>query len=208
MDAGHMVTNQGAITRLLQAAHAGESGALEGLLPLVYGELRGLAAGLMRGERSGHTLDPTALVHEAWLRLAGQERVGFAQRTQFFAAAGALMRRILVDHARARRRLKRGGAAVQGQLAERQLADGLDGVLVAFEERAGDLLALEEALGDLAALDARLARLVELRFFAGLEMRATAEALSISLRQAERDWTLARAWLRQRLDEPGAGTSA
>jgi RNA polymerase sigma factor (TIGR02999 family) len=169
---------------------------LESLLPLVYGELRDVAAVLMRGERSGHTLDPTALVHETWLRLAGQERVGFAQRAQFFAAAAALMRRILVDHARARRRLKRGGDAARGELA-----DGLDGVLVAFEQRAGDLLELEEALEELGAIDARLARLVELRFFAGLEMRATAEALAISLRQAERDWTLARAWLRRRLDE-------
>lgn len=191
-----MVTSPGAVTRLLQAAHAGEPGALESLLPLVYGELRDVAAVLMRGERSGHTLDPTALVHETWLRLAGQERVGFAQRAQFFAAAAALMRRILVDHARARRRLKRGGDAARGELA-----DGLDGVLVAFEQRAGDLLELEEALEELGAIDARLARLVELRFFAGLEMRATAEALAISLRQAERDWTLARAWLRRRLDE-------
>lgn len=197
-----MISESSAVTRLLSAAHAGEPGALEQLLPLVYGELRGLAAALMRQERAGHTLDPTALVHEAWMRLASQESVGFAQRGQFFAAAAASMRRVLVDHARARERVKRGGG-------EAGLGDAaLDGMLAAFEERAGDLVALEEALGELAVLDARQGRLVELRFFAGLEMQATAELLGISLRQAERDWTHARAWLRARLDEDAEGASA
>jgi len=194
-----MVSDAGAVTRLLTAARAGEPGALEELLPLVYGELRGLASALMRQERAGHTLDPTALVHEAWLRLAAQESVGFAQRAQFFAAAAASMRRILVDHARARARVKRGGGERPAEEA------ALGGLLLAFEERAGDLVALEEALGELAALDARQARLVELRFFAGLEMQATADLLGVSLRQAERDWTHARAWLRARLDEEPEG---
>lgn len=197
-----MVSEAGAVTRLLTAAQAGEPGAFEELLPLVYGELRGLAAGLMRQERAGHTLDPTALVHEAWLRLASQESVGFAQRGQFFAAAAASMRRVLVDHARARGRVKRGGGEAGASDA------ALDGMLAAFEERAGDLVALEEALGELAALDARQGRLVELRFFAGLEMQATAELLGISLRQAERDWTHARAWLRARLDDDAEGARA
>jgi RNA polymerase sigma factor (TIGR02999 family) len=190
-----MVSDPSAITRLLTAARAGETGAFDELLPLVYGELRALAQGLMRAERPGHTLEPTALVHEAWLRLASQESLGFAHRAQFFAAAATSMRRILVDHARARLRVKRGAGATLESGSE------LDGLVAAFEQRGGDLLALEAALAALAGLDARQARLVELRFFAGLDMRTTAELLAISLRQAERDWTHARAWLRQRLDE-------
>jgi RNA polymerase sigma factor (TIGR02999 family) len=189
-----MVHDPSAITRLLTAARAGESGAFEELLPLVYGELRALAAALMRTERAGHTLDPTALVHEAWLRLASQESLGFGDRAQFFAAAATSMRRILVDHARARRAAKR----ARGERSEEA---ALDGLVQVFEERAGDLVALEEALATLATLDTRQARLVELRFFAGLDMQSSAELLAISLRQAERDWTHARAFLRQRLDE-------
>lgn len=167
---------------------------MDELLRLAYGELRGMAQALMRRERAGHTLDPTALVHEAWLRLDAQRTAGFAHRAEFFGAAATTMRRILVDHARARTRLKRGGGGADG------LERVLDGLVAGFEDRAGELLTLDEALTELARIDARLARLVELRFFAGLEMHAVAALLSISPRQAARDWTHARAWLRHRLD--------
>lgn len=180
-----------AITRLLREASAGREGALAELWPLVHAEIKTLARALMRGERPGHTLGATGLVHEAWLRIAAQESLGCEHRAQFFAAAGTAMRRVLVDHARRARRLKRGAG---------ERPSPLDEAVAVLESRSGDLLALDCALESLAAVDLRKARLVELRFYAGLDMHQSAEALSISLRQAEREWTLARAFLRQRLD--------
>ncbi len=178
------------VTRLLQAAERGEKEALERLLPLIYDELRKLAQTMLADERTGHTLVATALVHEAWLRLVRQESVGANHRAQFFVAAATTMRRVLVDHARAKKREKRGGKVKR---------EPLDESLAALEHNAGDLLELEEALTSLSELDPRKARLVELRFFAGLGMRESAEVLAISQRQAEREWTTARAFLKSRL---------
>ncbi|MBK7875768.1 MAG: sigma-70 family RNA polymerase sigma factor [Planctomycetes bacterium] len=178
------------VTRLLQAAQTGTPGAFEALLPLVYEELRGLARSLLRGENAARTLEPTALVHEAWMRLGAQDSLGFEHRCTFFAAAASTMRRILVDRARRRAREKHGGNVRH---------EPLDDTIAALEESCGDVLALEVALEELAARDARKARLVELRFFAGLGMRESAEVLAISERQAERDWAVARSYLRERL---------
>lgn len=181
----------GEVTVLLRAANRGEHDALARLVPLLYGELRALAQGLIAREPSGHTLQATALVHEMWLKLAAQETLGFADRAGFFSAAARAMRRILVDHARTKKRDKRGGG---------ERPDALDESIAALERSAGDLVDLDDAMGRLEALDARKARLVELRFFAGLPLRAAAEMLAISERQAERDLVLARAWLKDRLD--------
>ena len=179
------------VTRMLQAAGKGSKTAVDQLLSVVYGELRRLAQGYLRGEPGGHTLQATALVHEAYLRLIGQESVGFKDRAQFFGAAAGAMRRILVDHARAKKRRKRGGGAP---------LVSLDEALAVMEQRAVDLVALDEALCSLAEFDPSKARLVELRFFAGLSMAEAAQALGMSLRTAERQWTTARAWLRSALD--------
>lgn len=182
------------VTTLLRAAESGEPQARERLFALLYDELRGLAQSLIVRERTGHSLGATALVHEAWLRLVGQDSVGARHRAEFFAAASTIMRRVLVDHARTRAREKR-GAGVAPQPLDETVAD--------LERNCGDLLALEQALDSLAAFDARKAKLVELRFFAGLGMRESADVLAISLRQAEREWTTARAYLKQRLSVAG-----
>jgi RNA polymerase sigma factor (TIGR02999 family) len=179
------------ITRLLRASRAGDVDALGRILPVLYDELRKLAQSMLGPERTGHTLDATALVHEAWLRLARQHSIGFEHRGQFFAVAAKTMRHVLVDHARRRGRQKRGGGAE---------AEPLDEALAALESSSGDLLELEIALEELGRVDPRKARLVELRFFAGLDMRASAEVLEISQRQAEREWTTARSFLRSKLD--------
>lgn len=187
------MTGTGPATVLIQRAGAGDRAAAEELLRVVYGELRELAASALSRERAGHTLQPTALVHEAWLRLAGPD-AGWNGRGHFFGAAARAMRQVLVDHARARNAAKRGGgrAAVE-----------LDEALLAWESRALDLLALDEALAELARVDERAVRIVELRFFAGLEMDEVARALELSLPTVERGWRMARLWLRARL-EPGA----
>jgi RNA polymerase sigma factor (TIGR02999 family) len=188
------------VTRLLRSAVDGSKTAVDALLDIVYDELRQLASRYLSHERPGHTLQTTALVHEAYLKLVRQDSVGFDDRAQFFAAAATAMRRILVDHARTRRRQKRGGGGTAVQLDE---------ALAAFEERALDLLALDEALNELARLDPRKAQLVELRFFAGLTVGEAASLMKIAERTAERDWTTARAWLRASLEgqsplsEPG-----
>lgn len=183
------------LNELLAAARRGDREALDRLAPRVYGELRKLADGLMRRERAEHTLQATALVNEAWMRLVGQDSVGFEHRAQFFATAGTVMRRILVEHARARKAEKRGGGAAR---------EPLDEIVANLEAGGGgDLLALEVALEDLARLHPRKARLVELRFFLGLPMREAAEILAVSLREVERDWTMTRAWLAQRLQADG-----
>jgi len=182
------------VTRLLLAVSDGDAAALDELVPRIYDELRRLAHGFLRGERAGHTLQTTALVPEAWLKLVRQDSVGFQQRAEFFSAAATVMRRILVDHARARKRAKRdaGGERLP-----------LDDVVDELERNAGDLDRLGGALDALAEMDAGKAKLVELRFFVGLSMRETAEVLGVSRRSAERDWTSARAWLKRRLSTAG-----
>lgn len=185
-------TNGHAVTRLLHAWGAGDSGASEALIPLVYAELRRQASRALRREREGHTLQATALVHEAWLRLDGQHDARWESRTQFLAVAAQMMRRVLVDHARTRRAEKRGGGAVQVTLGEANHA--------AASSENVDVLALDDALERLAVLDPRKARLVELRYFAGLSIPEAAEALGVSLATVGRDWAVARLWLRRELE--------
>lgn len=175
------------ITRLLVAWEKGDDGAFEHLARLVYGELRALAAAQMRGERRTHTLQPTALVHEAFLRLSAQRGRQWKERRQFFAVSASLMRQVLVDHARGRQAAKRGGEATRIEVSS---LDDLPTTSEVF-----DVLALDEALNRLAALQPRLSKVVELRFFGGLEVEETAEALGCSPRTVKRDWALARAWL-------------
>lgn len=184
----------GEVTRILQRVR-GES-ALGGadadrLLELAYGELRRLAAHFIADERTGHTLQPTALVHEAWMRLVDRDRVEWRGRAHFMAIAAQAMRRILVEHARARSRDKRGGG--------RQAIELDPELLAAPEAHDVDVLALDEALVKLRDLSASQSRLVELRFFGGLSMDEVAEVLGISLRTAEREWRFARAWLMHEL---------
>jgi len=182
------------VTGLLLAWGGGDASALEALLPAVYAELRVQARRAMRHETPGHTLQTTALVHEAYLRLVDQQRVGWQNRAQFFGVAAQLMRRILVDHARARLAEKRGGGAAAVTLSDVAAADpttgGGDGV---------DVLAVHEALERLAALDPDQARVVELRYFGGLTIEETAAALGISPATVKREWAVARGWLRREL---------
>lgn len=180
------------VTRLLDAAAAGDARAADELLPLLYDELRKLAAARMADERPGQTLTPTALVHEAYLRLVGGGDPPWAGRGHFFAAAAEAMRRILVDRARARQRLKRGGEASRQELNE--------DVLVA-DDRVDELVAVHDALDQLERHDPRAAALVKLRFFAGLEHQEAAEALGLGRRAADRLWLLARTWLYRALGE-------
>lgn len=180
------------MTRCLARLTAGDAEAAGELIELVYAELRRVAAAAMRGERATHTLDPTALVHEAWLRLLGHEPRPFDDRGHFLRAAARAMRRILIDHARARRRQKRGGATT----SQEPLADWL----LAAEARQVDLVALDEALERLAAAAPDLAELVELRFFGGLSIAETATATNRSTASVERDWRCARALLRGLID--------
>jgi RNA polymerase sigma factor (TIGR02999 family) len=183
------------ITGLLIAWQAGDEGALNDLLPIVYGELRRQARRALRREADGHTLQPTALVHEAYLRLIDQRRAHWESRTQFFAVAAQLMRRILVDHARARRRAKRGGGAAPITLTDLAASEGPAGL----DDASVDTLDLDEALTRFAALDPNKARLVELRYFAGLSISESAAALGISPATVGREWAVARAWLRREL---------
>ena len=180
------------LTQLLMAWSEGDQSALETLTPLVHAELRRLAHHYMRGERPGHTLQTTALVNEAYLKLIDQKRVKFNNRTQFFALAATLMRHILVDHARDRQSLKRGGGA---------LKVSLDQALIVSEDRDEDLVALDEALVRLATVDVRKSKVVELRFFGGLSVEETAKALDISAVTVMREWTMAKAWLYNSLNE-------
>ncbi|MCB9524535.1 MAG: sigma-70 family RNA polymerase sigma factor [Myxococcales bacterium] len=177
------------VTRLLLAAHAGDEQAHAQLLPLVYDELRRRAGALMRRERAGHTLQPTALVHEAYLRMIRQEEA-LAGRSHFFALSAQMMRRVLVDHARGRGRHKRGGDQIRVELDEK---------LKLSVERDHDVLALDEALQRLAELDPRQAQIVELRFFGGLTVAEVAEVLQVSKRTVEAEWTMIKAWLRREL---------
>jgi RNA polymerase sigma factor (TIGR02999 family) len=178
------------ITGLLLAWKAGDQEALDRLFPLVYEELRGIAHRQLRRERPDRTLGTTALVHEAYLKLVDQTRVQWADRAHFFGVAAGAMRRILIDQARRRGAVKRGGAPKQVSLTD---------VPVAIEERADTLIALDEALTQLAGVDDRLSRVVECRFFGGLTEEETAEVLGVTARTVRRDWTKAKGWLHRAL---------
>jgi RNA polymerase sigma factor (TIGR02999 family) len=180
------------VTELLLAWGDGDELALEKLTPLVHEELRKLAHHYMRFERTGNTFQTTVLVNEAFLRLIDQKRVRCQNRTHFFALAAQLMRHILVDHARRRQYLKRGGGA-------RKVS--LDEAMAVSQERGADLVALDEALQRLAAADLRKARVVELRFFGGLSVEETAEALNVSGVTVMREWSMAKAWLYRELND-------
>jgi RNA polymerase sigma factor (TIGR02999 family) len=176
--------------RLLDQISGGDQAAAGRLLPVVYDELRALAGSFLRAERPDHTLQPTALVHEAYLKLVGQVQVTWANRAHFMAVAASAMRRILADHARRRRAAKRGGGWHEITLDE---AVDLD------SGRDLDLVDLDEALTKLASLDQRKSRVVELRFFGGLTNPAVAEVLGVSRKTVADDWTVARLWLRREL---------
>jgi RNA polymerase sigma factor (TIGR02999 family) len=178
------------VTALLRAWAAGQPGAADRVVPIIYQHLRRRAAAYLRGERRNHTLQPTALVHEAYLRLADQQPITWQNRDQFFGLASQMMRRILVDHARRRNMYKRSGQWLRVSLADH----GLPGPMVDF-----DVLALDELLLKLAAFDARKSRIVELRYFAGLSLDETASVLDIAPRTVEREWRVARAWLHSQL---------
>jgi RNA polymerase sigma factor (TIGR02999 family) len=181
------------ITALLHRWQEGDGDALERLMPLVYAELRRMASRYLARERGGHTLQSTALVHEAYLKLVDQRRVGWQSRAHFFGLAAQLMRRILVDHARRARRLKRGSGAAVVQLDE---AGGCDARAAADPV---DALTLDRALRELEAVDARQARIVELRFYGGLTVDEAAGVLELSPATVKREWAMARAWLYRRV---------
>jgi RNA polymerase sigma-70 factor (ECF subfamily) len=183
------------VTELLGDWSSGDAGALEKLIPLVQPELHRLAHHYMSRERAGHTLQTTALLDEAYLLLVDNKKPSWQNRTHFVAAAAQVMRRIMVDHARERHALKRGGGALKVTLEEAALVT---------EKRSEELLALDEALEKLAAQDRRKSQIVELRYFGGLTAEETAEFLKLSLRTVEREWTMAKAWLYRALsgEEP------
>ena len=178
------------MTELLVQWRAGDHEALDRLMPLVYDELRRRARRFMGRESHGHLLEPTALVNEAYLRLIDQSRANWQNRTQFFAIAAQVMRRILVDQARANRAEKRGGGAAPLRITQ---------IESIAEEPSVDVLALDAALDELATLDGRQSRLVELRYFGGLTIEETADALGISPATVKREWAVARAWLHRQL---------
>jgi RNA polymerase sigma factor (TIGR02999 family) len=181
-----LATERQELTRLLQAWSDGDKQALEKLVPSVQQELHRLAGFYMAGERPNHPLQTTALINEAYVRLIGWDNVRWQNRAHFFGVAAQLMRKILVDHARAHRRMKRGGGAIQTTLNEG---------CVYRQERTRDLLVVDEALTKLEGLDPRKGRIVELKFFGGLTEEEIAAVLEISERTVRRDWNLARAWL-------------
>lgn len=175
------------ITKLLDAWSGGDGEALEELMPLVYDELRRMAKAYMHSQPSGHTLQTTALIHEAYLKLAGQKEKRFANRAHFFAVAARAMRHILVNYANARRAQKRGG--------DEKKVVSLDSVPVVSSERAEEVIRLNDALESLLAQDERKGRVVELRYFGGLTVQETAEVLKISPETVTRDWNFAKIWL-------------
>ena len=190
-------SDQTGITQLLIAWGDGEREALDQLVPLVYDDLRRLAAGYMGRETPGHALQPTALVHEAYVRLIDQRRVQWRNRAQFFGVAANMMRRILVDDARKRRAEKRGGAAERITLTSDDIA--------APEQHDIDVLALHEALERLAAFDPQQERIVELRYFGGLTIEEAAEVIGVSPATVVREWTIAKAWLRADMSGASSG---
>jgi RNA polymerase sigma factor (TIGR02999 family) len=183
------------VTQLLKAWGEGEAAALEKIVPLVYQELHEMARRYMAHQRPGHTLQPTALVHEAYVHLVDSARASLENRAQFFALCAQVMRRILVDSARSREAEKRGGGIPSLQLDE---------ALVVGEGRGRDLVALDDALKALTAVDARQGQVVELRFFGGLSVQETAAVLKVSPETVMRDWKLAKGWLRRELSKEKA----
>ncbi len=182
------------VTRLLDRMREGDSEASEAIIPLLYEELRAIAAQCLKTERRGHTLQPTALVHEAFLKLVDQKNADYRSRGHFMAIAAMVMRRILVSHAEKRSAAKRGGGAARVPLDEGLGASGEKGV---------DLVALDEAMNKLARRDPRKAKVVEQRFFAGIEMSQIAENLGVSLSTVKRDWEYARTWLMREIEGGG-----
>jgi RNA polymerase sigma-70 factor, ECF subfamily len=180
------------ITGLLVAWSHGDKAALNSLVPLIYAELHRLASRYMRQEGPGHTLNTTALVNEAYLRMVNQKEVNWQNRTHFFAVSAQSMRNILVDMARGRKRQRRGGGAEHLSLDE---------TLVFSEERAAELIALDDALTELAEIDERKSRMVEMRYFGGLSVEETAEVLQVSVATVDREWRRARAWLYSALNK-------
>ena len=194
-DAADQDPNAGEVTALLLRWQDGDRGALDRLLPLVYDQLHRLADRQLRRERPGHTLQPTAVVHETYLKLVDQRRANWQSRAQFFAVAASMMRRVLVDHARGRRAAKRGG--LMPHIAIEDAEAGVD-------PKGVDLIDLDDALAKLEKLDADQARIVELRFFGGLTVEETAEVVSSSPATVKRDWHSAKAWLFRELGGPPA----
>ena len=178
------------VTQLLIGWGKGDKEALDALLPLVYEELRKQAAGYLRRERVGHTLQTTALIHEAYLKLVDQKNVHWQNRAHFFGIAAQLMRRILVDHARTKKRAKRGGSDIRVTFNDANLMG---------QAKDLDIVALDEALNRLAEIDEQQSRIVELRFFSGLTVEETAEVLAISPATVKRDWSMAKAWLHREI---------
>ncbi len=185
-----MESNPADLTQILHDVSDGKEGAVDKLLPVVYEELRDLASKYLLRERADHTLQATALVHEAYLNLVDQTRVEWKNRAHFFGVAATAMRRLLINHAVRRRTTKRGGDQKRVEW---------DDALAIYEERALDLIAMDEALQRLSELDERQARVVELRFFGGLSNKEIAEVLQLSIRTVEREWRMARAWLRNEI---------
>ncbi len=192
---GPMSDTPANVTLLLRAAASGERADVDALMAAIYDELRRLAVGHMRGERDNHTLQPTAVVHEAYLRLIDQRNTDWSDRAHFFAVASRVIRRILVDHARARDAEKRGGSRRALPISE---------VDPAAPDAAVDLVALDDALRQLGDIDERQARIVEMRFFGGLTLEEIARALDVGRRTVDRDWSVARAWLACQLASGGA----
>jgi RNA polymerase sigma-70 factor, ECF subfamily len=186
-----MAASTGHITRLLRDAESGKKEKIDQLVQVLYGELRRLAASYLRSERTGHTLQPTALVNEAYLRLVEQEGADWKNRGHFVAIAAQAMRRVLVDHARRHHAAKRGGPLPRLSLEQ---------AIVYSKERPGELVALDELLGRLAQNDPQAAKIVELRVFGGLTVEEAAQVLGISPATVKRDWTVAKAWLASEMD--------
>lgn len=187
-----MDPRRGEITQLLQEVGGGDKEALAQVIPLVYGELQRAARNYMRKERIGHTLQPTALINEAYLRLAAMHKIQWRNRAHFVAVAAGIMRRILIDHARKHHTAKRGGKRNRNEIQENTLFS---------EAQARELVEVDVALRRLKELDPVQARIVELRFFGGLRVEDTAEVLGISGRTVKREWAVARAWLKGEIDE-------
>ncbi|MHC4942578.1 MAG: sigma-70 family RNA polymerase sigma factor [Planctomycetota bacterium] len=178
------------VTRLLADLSAGKKGAAEALMPLLYDELRALARHYMRGERVDHTLQTTALVHEAYLRLGGKMETAWENKAHYMRVAARAMRHVLIDHARRKRAAKKGGTWKK---------ESLDKAAEILEEASIDLLAVDQALSDLAKIDEQMAQVVELKFFGGLTIEETANVLGISPSTVKHEWVLAKAWLRQQI---------
>ena len=189
-----MNERSGEVTALLARVKRGDQDAMSKLMPLVYRELRRLAGHYMRGERLGHTLQPTAVVHEAYLRLTGLDHLDWQNRAQFMGVAAQMMRRILLNYARQRVASKRAGVGARVEFAEPEVATG---------QKAEEILAVDMAVRRLSELNAEQSRVVEMRYFGGMSVEETAEALNISPRSVKRHWALAKAWLHAELSGPG-----